>query len=224
MKRVSSYFTSLLAVFDCLLSLASCQEKDDVWDPYYNWPARNTEWFRQVADTARTAIAQARATYGDDWEAHCEWRMFKTLQRSADVVGPLSDSICVRILHRGNGTFSPTSTDYVHLSFRGWTMPSEYVNEQGQREERQAVFTQTYYGDYNPLTATPQLMLVSNTIEGYGTALQYMVAGDDWLVYIPASLGYADQEQNAIPPYSTLLFRLSVVAVYESGQTIPDWK
>ena len=204
--------------------LTSCSEKDDTWDPYYNWPARNTLWFQHVADTARTAIAQARAAYGDAWEDHCQWRMYKSLQRSADVQGPLSDSICVRILQRGSGTFSPAYTDRVRLNFRGWTMPTEYVNERGEREQRQAVFTQTYYGEYDPLTATPQLMQVNNTIEGYGTALQYMVAGDDWLVYIPAALAYQDQSQNAIPAYSTLLFRLSVVSVYEAGQTVPDWK
>ena len=70
----------------------------------------------------------------------------------------------------------------------------------------------------------PQQMIVGSTIEGYSTALQYMVEGDDWLVYIPAPLGYDDNEKTAIPAYSTLLFRLSVVGVYEGGVTIPIWK
>ncbi len=224
-------FRTLIAlpIMGALLSgLTSCSENDDEWDPYYKWPSRNTVWFQQVADTARTAIAEAKAIYGDKWEDHCEWRMYKSLLRSADVVGPLTDSICVRILPRAeklpSDTISPAFTDRVRLSFRGWTMQTEYLNERGEKEPRMAVFTQTYYGDYDPQTALPQLMEVANTIEGYATALQYMVRGDDWLVYIPSQLGYGDNEQTAIPPYSTLLFRLTLSAIYRAGETIPVWK
>ncbi|MBQ2460694.1 MAG: hypothetical protein II505_08465, partial [Bacteroidaceae bacterium] len=59
-----------------LLALVSCSEKNDEWDPYYDWAGRNARWFEQVADSARTAIAAAKATYGDAWEEHCEWRMY----------------------------------------------------------------------------------------------------------------------------------------------------
>ena len=207
-----------------MLSFAACSEDDDSWDPYYNWRARNIAWFEQVADTARTAIAQARAKYGSDWESHCDWRMYKSLLRNIDQQGPLTDSICVRILQRGKGTFSPAYTDQVVLNFRGWIMPTEYLDENNQKTSRMEIFTQTYYGDYDPKTAIPQQMVVGSTIEGYSTALQYMVEGDDWLVYIPAPLGYDENEKTAIPAYSTLLFRLSVVGVYEGGVTIPIWK
>ncbi|MBR4527895.1 MAG: hypothetical protein IKO71_05505, partial [Bacteroidaceae bacterium] len=69
-----------------MMILASCSEKEDVWDPYYNWQARNTKWFLEIADSARIAIAQAKAAYGDEWEYHCDWRMYKSLMRSADYV------------------------------------------------------------------------------------------------------------------------------------------
>ena len=210
------------------LSLGSCSEKDDEWDPYYNWEARNAEWFAQVADTARTAIAQAKRQYGTAWEDHCEWRMYKSLWRSADAPGKLTDSICVRILPREpkaeGDTISPKFTDKVRLNFRGWTMATEYTTEKGTREKRMAVFSQTYYGDYNPKTAAPQTMEVSGVIEGFSTALQYMVRGDDWMVYIPQQLAYEEKASNAIPAYSTLLYRLSIIEIYEAGQTVPDWK
>lgn len=225
MKNKIWHRLMLLVFLPCLMAgaMTSCSENEDTWDPYYNWEARNTEWFALVADTARTAIAQAKAKYGDQWESHCDWRMYKSLMHSADKVGPLTDSICVRIVKSGEGTVSPAFTDSIRLNFRGWTMKTEYMNDEGELDAYQAVFSQTYYGTYNALTSAPQVMAVSGTIEGFGTALQYMVAGDDWLVYIPQQLAYGENDSDAIPAYSTLLFRLNLVGVYESGSGIPDW-
>ena len=97
--------------------LSACSEEDATWDPYYDWKTRNAQWFEQIADSARTAIAQSKRQYGDQWEDHCQWRMYKTLLRSADLQGDLTDSICVHILRRGTGTVSPAYTDTVGLSF-----------------------------------------------------------------------------------------------------------
>lgn len=207
-----------------MMILASCSEKEDVWDPYYNWQARNTKWFLEIADSARIAIAQAKAAYGDEWEYHCDWRMYKSLMRSADYVGPVTDSICVHILKHGTGIVSPAYTDSIRLNFRGWILETEYENDKGTRDSYQAVFSQTYYGTFNPLTAAPQTMAVSGTVEGFGTALQYMVKGDDWLVYIPENLAYGEKDSEAIPPYSTLVFRLNMVEIYESGAGLPTWQ
>lgn len=220
--RASVFVVAVLLGTACLLT--SCEETSDEWNPYYNWQARNVLWFNTVADSARAAITQAKAQYGDDWEQHCVWRMYKTLQRSADEQGPLTDSICCRILTRGDGTFSPAYTDSVRLSFRGWIMPTEYMNENNQLESRMSVFTQTYYGEYNPATASPQTGAVAAFTEGFGTALQYMVKGDDWMVYIPSELAYGAESSSAIPAYSTLLFRIHMMGAYESGSGIPEWK
>ena len=43
-------------------------------------------------------------------------------------------------------------------------------------------------------------------------AVQQMVAGDTWEVYIPAKLGYGDYESGFIPAYSTLIFEINLVA------------
>jgi FKBP-type peptidyl-prolyl cis-trans isomerase len=81
----------------------------------------------------------------------------------------------------------------------------------------QPIFAQSYYGTYIPVTATPQKMSVSGTIDGFSTALQYMVEGDDWLVYIPQKMAYATKESSTIPAYSTLLYRMHVVTVHRQG-------
>ena len=62
-----------------LLLFTSCSSDEAEYDPYYNWEARNTAWYAEIADSARTAISSARRQHGNDWESHCQWRMFKSL-------------------------------------------------------------------------------------------------------------------------------------------------
>ncbi len=197
------------------VGVSSCEESDNTWDPYYNWKTRNAEWYERVADTARTAIAQARHLYGEEWEKHCEWRMYRNLMRSPEGDATLADSICCRIVQRGTGTESPMGTDTVSVSFRGWIMETEYEQEDGSLQKQMAIFTQTYYGEYNSQTAPPQEMAISALTKGFSTALQYMVEGDDWLVYIPNELAYKGEASTAVPAYSTLLFRIHLTDIKE---------
>ena len=230
MRKYTSILTGMLMAL--AIGMTSCSESDDTWDPYQNWQKRNAEWYEQIADSARTAIAEAKAAYGDDWQEHCEWRMYKSLLKAQDYdSGLTTDSICVHILssgeHAGDEAYMPAYNDTVRLNFRGWIMPTvDKIYSQGEEVDSliQYVFTQTYYGVFNPETAAAQLMATNSTIEGYSTAIQYMTPGDDWLVYIPQQLGYGSSASGTIPAYSTLLFRLYLVAVYSDHYGIPDWK
>ncbi len=219
---------SLWAIVAPLLLLA-CSESTDEWDPYYDWQARNAAWYLTITDSARTAIAEAKALYGDEWEDHCEWRQIKSLLKAQDYdTGNYTDSICVRIVARGTGTVSPVWTDTVRVNFRAWLMPSTYKVYNADNVEvdslMQEIFSQSYYGEFSNETAAPQLLSLGSTIEGYSTALQYMVEGDDWMVYIPQELAYGETSSDAVPAYSTLLFRLNLVAVYPTNSGVPDWK
>lgn len=212
-----------------VMGFAACTENEDEYTPYTNWTARNAEWYATITDSARTAIAKAKAQWGEDWEAHCDWRQYKSLLKSQEHdSGNYTDSICVHILGRGEGTLCPTFSDTVRINMRGWLMPATYKRYNANRVEvdsvLQEVFTENYSGPYNPETAAPALMAVKSTIEGFSTALQYMVEGDDWLVYIPQNLAYAGNSSSAIPAYSTLQFRLGLMAVYPAGSGVPSWK
>jgi FKBP-type peptidyl-prolyl cis-trans isomerase FklB len=96
------------------------------------------------------------------------------------------------------------------------------TNAQGKIEE--TTFTQTYYGEYNPNTAAPQLAAVRAFTSGFATALQYMTVGDDWMVYVPQELFYGSSQSGVIPAYSAARFRLQLVAIYPTGSEVPDWK
>ena len=233
MKKIPVFLVNLAGLVGLVwlvsLVFVSCSEQSNEWDPYYSWESRNALWFEEVADSARTAIAEAKAQYGEEWEDHCQWRMIKSLQRSSDVQGPVTDSIICKIVPAQPGTVKGTKpvnyTDYVQLHYRAWLMPSEYISEDNvTMEERMLVFSQSYYGNFDETKVAPIAMPVISTVEGFMTALQYMVKGDDWYVYIPQELAYKDQASDAIPAYSTLLYRIRIELVHKSGTGMSEWR
>lgn len=203
-----------------LLLLASCKDSEAESNVRQNWQERNVQWFAEIYDAARAEIETAKAQYGNDWEEHCDWRVYKTLLKSQDVQGPPTDYVVCKINERGDGDWSPAYTDSVRLYYRGWIMDDNYPAS----KDDMTVFSQTYYGDFNPATAAPVAMAASALVEGFTTAIQYMVKGDDWSVYIPSELAYGAKASDAIPAYSTLLFRIRVERVHKSGTGMPGWR
>lgn len=203
-----------------LLLLASCKDSEAESNVRQNWPERNVQWFAEVYDAARAEIETAKAQYGNDWEKHCDWRVYKTLLKSQDVQGPPTDYVVCKINEKGDGDWSPAYTDSVRLYYRGWIMDDNYPAS----KDNMTVFSQTYYGEFNPATAAPVAMAASALVEGFTTAIQYMVEGDDWSVYIPSELAYGAKASDAIPAYSTLLFRIRVERVHKSGTGMPGWR
>ena len=129
--------------------------------------------------------------------------MYKSLMKSDTYQSGLTtDSICVRILKHGTGTKTPISTDEVSVAFRGYLIP--VTDEQGDVTE--TIFAQTYYGDFDPDKAAFNTTTVTSYKEGFYTALQYMVGGDSWEVFIPYQLFYNDSQQGVIPAYSGARF------------------
>lgn len=50
-------------------------------------------------------------------------------------------------------------------------------------------------------------------VKGWSIALTNMKEGSEWEVYIPYTLGYGTQETGPIPPYSALIFKITLVKV-----------
>jgi FKBP-type peptidyl-prolyl cis-trans isomerase FklB len=60
----------------------------------------------------------------------------------------------------------------------------------------------------------PATFGVSQVIPGWTEALQLMKPGDQWVLYIPARLGYGSQGAGAnIPPNSDLIFKVALISV-----------
>ena len=129
--------------------LTSCSEDSDEYDAHANWPGRNSEYFIRIANEARTAIAAARAEYGDDWEAHCDWRMYKATTKAPGSAGALTDSICVHFEEYGTGTGMPLYSDTVRVHYKGYLMPTQdMVN--GNLVDKEEVFSYSFMGELNP--------------------------------------------------------------------------
>ena len=213
----------LTAILVCpLLILASCRSSVEVDDTRHDWQARNAQWFAEKYDSAQVAIAAAKAAYpaGNDWQQHCDWRILRTLLKSPDAVGATTDNVVCKIVRRGEGDISSAYTDSVRLYYRAWLMDDNYPDSKTDL----TIFSQSYYGDFDEKTAAPVAMATSSVVEGFMTALQYMVKGDDWLIYIPQELGYKETESDAVPAYSTLLYRVRIERVHKSGTGLPGWR
>ena len=218
-KRLLYIWTFVLA----LCAFVACKDEDDTYDPYANWPARNAEYFAQIATEARDSIALAKAQHGDQWESHCNWRMFKSTTKSPNALGAMTDSICVYIEQRDTGRGCPTWSDTVRVNYRGYLMPTQNVVNGEWREER-TVFSQSFIGEMNTQIIVPTQMAVSSAVAGFATALQYMHVGDVWWVYIPSELAYGSQSSGSVLPYSTLTFYLNLADYHKPGDVVPGWK
>jgi FKBP-type peptidyl-prolyl cis-trans isomerase len=61
--------------------------------------------------------------------------------------------------------------------------------------------------------ADPASLQVGELVPGWNEALQLMRPGDEWELYIPPNLGYGDEPKGPIPGGSTMIFRMTLVAV-----------
>ena len=212
----------LLAIFLALPMLTACSEEEMPDLDYYNWTQRNSEFVIEKLNEAKDAVAAAQATYGEAWEDYCDWRIFPTYIKVEGADFVTTDSICVKIVERGECadkatcSGSPLYTDSVQVRYIGRTMPTVSYPEgrvfdyTGTKSLPEEVF--------NPELTRPTSLLVSNTVEGFTTALQKMHIGDRWVVYIPAEMGYGANNMNAVlRGGSTLIFELQLVAFCRAG-------
>jgi peptidylprolyl isomerase/FKBP-type peptidyl-prolyl cis-trans isomerase FklB len=59
----------------------------------------------------------------------------------------------------------------------------------------------------------PASFPLGGLVPGWVEALQLMRPGDEWMLYVPASLGYGDEGSGPIPAGSTLIFRIQLLGV-----------
>ena len=85
------------------------------------------------------------------------------------------------------------------------------VNYEGRLLDGQ-VFDSTYQ------RGVPATLEVGGVIPGWQEALKLMRPGDTWTVYLPADLAYGDQGAGPIPPGSTLVFKLELIAVNHGAE------
>ena len=173
-----------------------------------DWANRNAVFFNERLAEAKQAIDEAKATYGEDWEEHCDWRIFRSYMKTEG--GNSNDSICAKIIERGEGTESPLYTDQARINYIGHLIPTENYPK-GFVFDHSSLYSDEEFV-FDPDFSSPVTMVIGNTVEGFSTALQYMHAGDRWMVYMPTILGYGAVPKNAIPAFSALVFDVQLVS------------
>lgn len=195
-KNILILLLSALPVF----GLLSCSETDDTEEEFVDWQNTNETYFNNI-------YAQAIASTTDELDTIRKYTLTNAATTTKD------DYIVVEKLESGTSTSgSPMFTDSVKISYRGRLLPSTSYAEG-------YVFDQTYKGDFNWQSSGTASEYISNFIIGFSTALQHMVIGDRWRVYIPYKLAYGESGSSSsgvqvIPGYSTLIFDIALYAFY----------
>lgn len=202
-----------------LAGLTACEDnagKEDNSEFTDNWSERNATYFTERMAEAKAAIAEAKAQYGDAWENHCAWRVYRSYAKSETTARP-TDSICAKVVESGTGSGYPLYTDSVKVNYTGRLMPTASYAE-GRMFDHSGIY-ESEDAVFSPDFARPTKFGVSGVVEGFGTALMHMRIGDRWIVYIPQQLGYGSQSTTLIPAQSTLVFELQLKAFYRVGDT-----
>ena len=109
---------------------------------------------------ARTAIAEARAVHGDDWEAHCPWRLLRTYALPDGAAAESTDTVCVYVVNRGTGSGSPLYTDSVRVNYLLRELPTASYPE--GRIHDHSGYSERPDDIFSPQLGVPATLLVSN--------------------------------------------------------------
>ena len=193
MKKSILWLVSVLFLLP--FAITSCEEDTGLVNPYGDWKNRNQLYIDSIAKEAK--------------ENPMQWKVIHTY-KFPEPTDPLAakvvnDYVYCKVLENGSGTMSPLFTDTVSTHYRGQLIPLY--------DGSKVVFDQSFKGNLNTETAVPVEFAVGGVIEGWTTALQHMVEGDRWEVYIPYNLAYGTYGQSDIPGYATLIFDMQLVKV-----------
>lgn len=118
-------------------------------------------------------------------------------------------SIYYKVLAKGESTDTAKYTSTVTCYYKGWFVAEypEYNIQNG------TVFVQRLFDDGPAASYKVSSSSGYISTSGWKTALQHMVKGDKWEIWIPYQLAYGREGDSQIPGYSTLVFEIEVVTV-----------
>ena len=106
-----------------------------------------------------------------------------------------------KVLKSGPAGSSPKMTDSVVVRFTGSLLDGTVIDSSEQR-------------------GGPVTMQMKEVLPGWAAALQMMRPGDQWQLFIPPSLAYADYGPPEIGMYTTLIYQLELVS-FSASETNP---
>lgn len=186
--------------------LSSCEETVAPGD-YDNWQERNMSYIDSIAKVAKENV-------DGTWKICLATGLVDSVQWADEYY------VFCKVLQAGDGTEHPDYTDTVLVNYSGRLIPTKTY-------PKGYVFDCSYSGELEPEFDVPVELPLDETVPGFYTALQQMVAGktmfsgDIWRVYIPAELGYGATATSGVPAYSTLIFDINLVSFYPASTPQP---
>ena len=110
--------------------------------------------------------------------------------------------IYYRVIQKGAGK-RVYYTSKAEVYYKGWFV----ATNNDLNKTAGSVFDQRLFDDGETFNVT----IASGIIEGWKIALQNMVEGDKWEVWIPYRLAYREEGNGSIPGFSTLAFEIELI-------------
>lgn len=122
---------------------------------------------------------------------------FLAANKAKPGVVSLPSGLQYKVVKDGAGPI-PTANDWVRTHYRGTLVDGTEFDSSYKRN-------------------APAVFPVNGVIRGWTEALQKMKVGSKWQLFIPADLAYGPQAKGNIPPNSTLLFDIELLAIVPPG-------
>jgi FKBP-type peptidyl-prolyl cis-trans isomerase len=113
----------------------------------------------------------------------------------------LPDGLQYTVLTKGTGAL-PAPSDTVTVNYRGTLIDGTEFDSSYKRGQ-------------------PASFPVGGVIKGWTEALQKMTVGSKWKLFIPSELAYGENGQRTIPPNSTLIFEVELLAAKTPAPPAP---
>ena len=165
-------------------------------------PALSEEEIRTVLTNLQKEVSDRqeakRKTLADKNSKDAE--AYLAQNKTKEGVVALPSGLQYKILKAGTGP-KPLATDTVVTHYKGTFLDGRQFDSSYDRGE-------------------PATFTVNGVIPGWTEALQLMPVGSKWQLVIPPKLAYGEKGfQNVIPPNSTLLFDIELVAIQPKTET-----
>jgi peptidylprolyl isomerase/FKBP-type peptidyl-prolyl cis-trans isomerase FklB len=124
------------------------------------------------------------------------------------ISGGYTEPIYYRIIQKGEGKRIYFNSQ-VEVYYKGWFVAtnSDLNIKAGD------VFEKRQFDD-----GITSKFAVNEVVAGWGIALQHMVEGDKWEIWIPYQLGYGEAGKGNISGYSTLAFEIEVIKAFNPNE------
>jgi peptidylprolyl isomerase/FKBP-type peptidyl-prolyl cis-trans isomerase FklB len=136
---------------------------------------------------------------GKDAKLAAQGASFLAQNAKAPGVQTLPDGLQYKVVRSGPATGpKPGPNDEVKVHY------------EGKLQSTGKVFDSSY------ARGVPAAFPLQGLIPAWIEALQMMRPGDEWLLYVPATLGYGDEGAGEIPPGAVLIFRIELIGVLQA--------